>query len=151
MNIDLADPKPFTELSIMIRKRAFSAVKQFKYFKVLIQEMAVKVDQGFINALANFFSTGKISKEQEKLAFVADCDLVKSELMTLAVQSSAQEQKHYYDQLHFSPLKVHLSFSMTGSSGDEDLNMQTNNFNILGLFLQSVGIVLSDIDDVVFK
>ena len=146
-----SDPKPFAEVSIMIRKREFSAVQQYKYFKVLVQEMSVKVDQGFISALVQLFSTGKTSEEEERVAFLADCDLVDADLITLAVQSSAQEQKHYYDQMHFSPLKVHLSFSMTGSTGDEEFKVQQTNFNVLGLFLQSVGIVLSDVDDVVFK
>ena len=49
-------------------------------------------------------------------------------------------------------VKVHLSFSLYGSSGDEDKKKPTQlHSNALNLFLQSVGIVLTDIQDVVFK
>lgn len=43
--------KPFAELSIVQLIMHNSQVKQFKYFKVLIQEFHVKVDLGFINAV----------------------------------------------------------------------------------------------------
>lgn len=47
--------KPFVELSILQSKGAQSNVVQFKYFKLLIQEFAVKIDQGLIVALLAFF------------------------------------------------------------------------------------------------
>ena len=49
-------------------------------------------------------------------------------------------------------VQVHLSFSLYGSSGDEGNKKPTQlHSNVLNLFLQSVGIVLTDIQDVVFK
>jgi vacuolar protein sorting-associated protein 13A/C len=48
-------PKPFTELSLAMRKSERDNVAQIKYFRVLIQEMAVKVDKGFINAMLELF------------------------------------------------------------------------------------------------
>ncbi|ELU14385.1 hypothetical protein CAPTEDRAFT_224867 [Capitella teleta] len=145
-------PKPFTELSVMIRKREFTSVMQFKYAKVLIQEFAVKVDQGFINALILMFASGEVDEQAQKTAFKADCDMINVDLMSETAQSSASEQKNYYDMLHFSPLKIHLSFSLHGSSGDEEQKKPTQlKSNVLNLFLQSVGIVLTDIQDVIFK
>lgn len=47
--------KPFIELSIYESKLAQSNIKQFKYFKLLIQEFAVQIDQGLIVALLSFF------------------------------------------------------------------------------------------------
>jgi vacuolar protein sorting-associated protein 13A/C len=45
----------------MMRKSEHSNVPQIKYFKVLVQEMAVKVDQGFINAMISLFVNKEIT------------------------------------------------------------------------------------------
>ncbi len=46
--------KPFIELSIYQSKTVQSNLMQFKYFKLLIQELAVKIDQGLIVAILAF-------------------------------------------------------------------------------------------------
>jgi len=40
-------------------------VNEIKYFKVLIQEMDVKVDMGFLMALLGLFSSDTIDRSQE--------------------------------------------------------------------------------------
>ena len=52
-------------------------------------------------------------------------------------------------------LQIHLSFSMyagaeKGEKGEDKKPAQMGS-NVINLFLQSVGVVLSDIQDVVFK
>ncbi|CAF4838513.1 unnamed protein product, partial [Rotaria magnacalcarata] len=49
--------KPFVELSVYQSKAAQSNIMQFKYFKILIQEFAVQIDQGLIVAILGFFRT----------------------------------------------------------------------------------------------
>lgn len=46
--------KPFIELSIYEAKTAQANIRQFKYFKLLVQEFAIKLDQGLIFALIEF-------------------------------------------------------------------------------------------------
>jgi len=46
--------KPMIELSVYQSKTAQSNIVQFKYFKLLIQEFAVKIDQGLIVAILAF-------------------------------------------------------------------------------------------------
>jgi hypothetical protein len=46
--------KAFIELSVYESKTARSDIIQFKYFKLLIQEFAVKIDQGLIVAILAF-------------------------------------------------------------------------------------------------
>jgi len=144
-------PKPFTELSVMIRKSSHSNVQQFKYCKLLIQEMAVKVDQGFIGAMLALFASGTVDETQQLVAFKQDCALISQSLLDDAIQTSSSDLKNFYDMLHFSPLKVHVSFSMYGGDEAESDKKPQMQWNILSLFLQSVGIVLTDIQDVVFK
>lgn len=62
--------KPFAEVSIVERLNEHSTVKQYKYFKVLIQEFHIKLDIGFINALVNFFEAGEISDALEVRIFL---------------------------------------------------------------------------------
>ena len=52
-------------------------------------------------------------------------------------------------QEELSLLQIHLSFSMYGSSGDDQPKRLRQ--NVMDVFLQSVGIVLTDIQDVIFK
>jgi vacuolar protein sorting-associated protein 13A/C len=68
--------------------------------------MSVKVDQIFLNAVIAMFASAEADETQELQLFKTDCKQMESKLMDYAVQSSAEEQKHFYDILHFSPLKV---------------------------------------------
>lgn len=49
----------------------------------------------------------------------------------------------FFEKLHLSPIKVHLSFSMIGAG--QDLN------SLPVLLLHSIGVSLADAQDVVFK
>lgn len=73
---------------------------------MLIQEMTVKADQGFINALIPFFGEGKRTPEQLSKDFQADLDSLTTSLMELSAGSANKGHKNFYDMLHFSPLKV---------------------------------------------
>ena len=46
------------EFSLMMRYSEHSKVNQIKYLRLLIQEMAAKVDIGFIINLAGLFASG---------------------------------------------------------------------------------------------
>ena len=48
-------------------------------------------------------------------------------------------------------LQLHLSFSLYGGDETEDGKPAQLQSEVLNLFLQSVGIVLTDIQDVIFK
>jgi hypothetical protein len=44
-------------MSVMLRKNEHSDVMQFRYFHLLTQEMAVKIDQGFLIAIIGLFAS----------------------------------------------------------------------------------------------
>jgi len=77
-----------------------------RYCKLLIQEMAVKVDQGFIGAMLALFASGTVDETQQQVAFKQDCALISKSLLDDAIQTSSSDLKNFYDMLHFSPLKV---------------------------------------------
>ena len=77
-----------------------------RYCKILIQEMSVKVDQGFLNALVALFASEALSEEAEYDLFRKDCGYIKTPLIDETSKTETAEQKNFYDELHFSPLKV---------------------------------------------
>lgn len=139
--------KPFVEVSIVQLLVKHSQIRQFKYFKVLIQEFHVKVELGFVNAVMEVLETAKFTEQEELEQFREDLKLVDVALYEKVSVQSLQEQKSFYDLLHFSPLKIHISFSLaSGSSGQ---GIATPNF--LNVLLQGLGVTLTDMQDVVFK
>ena len=81
-----------------------------RYCKVLVQEMAVKVDQGFLNAIMGMFGSEAVDPTHEKKLFEADIEYTHDTLMELAGDTLSSGVKNYYDNLHFSPLKVCITF-----------------------------------------
>ncbi|XP_068631392.1 intermembrane lipid transfer protein Vps13 isoform X1 [Battus philenor] len=141
-NDDPNGMKPFIEVSIVERIMEHSKVRQYKYYKVLIQEFHVKVDMGLINALMGMFPQRLLTEQEALDAFQLDIEKAGQPLEALAALGAASDQKNFYDNLHLSPLKVHVSFSLGGTT-------QLPTF--VGTVLQSIGVTLTDMNDVVFK
>ncbi|XP_050293110.1 intermembrane lipid transfer protein Vps13 isoform X2 [Anthonomus grandis grandis] len=140
--------KPFIELSIVQLLVKNSQIRQFKYFSVLVQEFHIKVDMGFINAVVDMMQESENSDEEDRLLFVKDMQLVDEALYSHAAGQAMQEQKSFYDLLHLSPLKIHISFSLAaGTSSGQSASTP----NFLNVLLQGVGVTLTDLQDVVFK
>lgn len=143
-----SEAKPFAELSIVQRVMKHSQVQQFKYFKVLIQEFHIKVDLGFINAVLSVLSPEMRTMDEDKALFLIDMGLINEPLLSHVSSQAQQEQKNFYDLLHFSPLKIHISFSIQRqSSGIIDSSIP----EFLNVLLQGLGVTLTDMQDVVIR
>jgi len=68
----------------------------------------VKIDQGFLMAVLGLFSAGEVSDEQMILEFHKDCEAVNQMLMEDTNKSVTAVARHFYDDLHCSPIKVCL-------------------------------------------
>lgn len=59
--------------------------------------------------------------------------------------------ENYFKMLHLSPLKIHLSFSNTGTGGAAGSSTQQSSTNptsqLLNLLVQSVGVSLTEVQD----
>uniref|UniRef100_A0A8B9FZR9 Vacuolar protein sorting 13 homolog A n=1 Tax=Amazona collaria TaxID=241587 RepID=A0A8B9FZR9_9PSIT len=145
-------PKPFTDVSIVMRTAGHSEISHIKYFKVLIQEMDLRLDLGFLYALVEFFTHTDVLSDQELELFRKDVESLQEELMS--VSSMDTSQISLYEYFHISPIKLHLSFSL--STGGEDGNKEERKKELiplqsLNLLLKSIGATLTDVQDVVFK
>ncbi|PAA77695.1 hypothetical protein BOX15_Mlig010693g5 [Macrostomum lignano] len=114
-------PKAFIDASIVIR-RLENDVLQVQYCKVLVQEMEIKLDQVFLNGLLDMISVLVTPSVQEtRQNFLTDCDFVEASLVSEQLANlSDSGKKHFIDQLHLSPIKINLSFSLSSADGNSN-------------------------------
>ncbi|XP_026233856.1 vacuolar protein sorting-associated protein 13C isoform X2 [Anabas testudineus] len=144
-----SEPKPFIDLSVITRFNQHSSIMQFKYFMVLVQEMAVKIDQGFLGAISAVFTppADPQADRQKSRLIERDLQLLQAELMEASLTDTSGLS--FFEHFHISPIKLHLSLSL-GSSG-EDPSQETAAVQSLNLLLKSIGATLTDVDDLIFK
>lgn len=157
-------PKPFTEFSFTLGYSEHSNIPQIKYLHILVQEFCVQIDQGLLNAILTLVTNEAETAPYTVETFAKDYALTSSDLASVAGITTSSQQKAYYSDLHISPLLIHLSFSQGGSSGGKDnkehqggkgAKKETTAIPIqsefINVFLKSVGVTLTEIQDVVFK
>ncbi|XP_006741268.1 vacuolar protein sorting-associated protein 13C [Leptonychotes weddellii] len=147
-----SEPKPFIDVSVITRFNEYSKVLQFKYFMVLIQEMALKVDQGFLGAIIALFTpTTDPEAERKRTKLIQqDIDALNTELMETSMTDMSVLS--FFEHFHISPVKLHLSLSL-GSGGEESDKEKQEMIAIhsVNLLLKSIGATLTDVDDLIFK
>uniref|UniRef100_A0A8C7Q7C0 Vacuolar protein sorting 13 homolog A n=1 Tax=Oncorhynchus mykiss TaxID=8022 RepID=A0A8C7Q7C0_ONCMY len=141
-----SEPKPLTDISIVTRAAGHSDISRIKYFMVLIQEMDLKLDLGFLYAILDLFTPENVE------LFEKDIKYLKTELNNISAADTSPIS--LYEYFHISPIKLHLSLSL--SSGGEDGNKEKRETEVipvqsLNLLLKSIGATLTDVQDVVFK
>ncbi|MBZ3869700.1 Vacuolar protein sorting-associated protein 13A [Sciurus carolinensis] len=146
-------PKPFTDVSIVMRSAGHSQISRIKYFKVLIQEMDLRLDLGFVYALADLMTEVEGTEITELELFHKDKDAFEEEYETVSLVD--QSQVSLYEYFHISPIKLHLSVSLS-SGRDEPKDDSEHHGGLipvhsLNLLLKSIGATLTDVQDVVFK
>ncbi|XP_068814299.1 intermembrane lipid transfer protein VPS13C isoform X2 [Struthio camelus] len=146
-----SEPKPFIDISIITRFNEYSKVLQFKYFMVLIQEMALKIDQGFLGALNELFtpSTDPEAERQRSKLIQQDVDALNTELMESSLTDLSALS--FFEHFHISPIKLHLSLSLASGGEASDKDEEMIAIHSLNLLLKSIGATLTDVDDLIFK
>uniref|UniRef100_A0A8C2WCC4 Vacuolar protein sorting 13 homolog A n=1 Tax=Cyclopterus lumpus TaxID=8103 RepID=A0A8C2WCC4_CYCLU len=144
-----AEPKPLTDISIVTRTAGHSDISRIKYFKVLIQEMDLKLDLGFLYAILDLFTPENASIVE---LFEKDIEYIKTELNHASAADTSPIS--LYEYFHISPIKLHLSLSLS-TGGEDGLKEKRDKELIpvqsLNLLLKSIGATLTDVQDVVFK
>ncbi|XP_036886237.1 vacuolar protein sorting-associated protein 13A isoform X1 [Sturnira hondurensis] len=145
-------PKPFTDVCIVMRSAGHSQISRIKYFKVLIQEMDLRLDLGFVYALAELMTEAEVTEKTEIELFHKDIEVFQEEYRTASLVDSSQVS--LYEYFHISPIKLHLSVSLSsGKEAAEESEKHVGFIAIrsLNLLLKSIGATLTDVQDVVFK
>ncbi|CAF3939022.1 unnamed protein product [Rotaria sp. Silwood2] len=140
--------KPFIELSVYQSKTAQSNIMQFKYFKVLIQEFAVQIDQGLIVAILNFLKPDNVTAAPA-INMNTDLEQIQKplhDIINAQIESPSGETEMFFDNIHLSPLKIHVSFSMHGSNPSEELLAE---YPLVGFLLQTLNV--AEVQDVILR
>lgn len=129
---------------------------EMKYFQVLIQEFSVKIDINLLNALSKFLTSDGLSTDKKKVRdsteFFKEINEIKKsfhdvfETLENLNEKKQKNDKIYYDHVHISPIKIHFSFSLAGTDAFKNTNIFLNN-----PLSKSIGLVLTDIQDAVFR
>lgn len=61
-------------------------------------------------------------------------------------QNRIRNEKIYFDFVHISPIKMHLSFSLAEADAFKNTSILLDN-----PFFKSIGLVLTDMQDVIFR
>lgn len=150
----LADsiPKPFMELSMLqYISPERTNMAQYKYICALVQEVHLKIDQGLLNALMELTEAEEEILDEDINEFLKeDLALARKPLNEFASLRVTQGQKDFFDYLHLSPLKVHVSFSLTSYQSSFKMKASRRS-NFISLFFQSLGVTITDTDDVIFR
>eukprot|EP00092_Neocalanus_flemingeri_P033380 GFUD01036296.1.p1 GENE.GFUD01036296.1~~GFUD01036296.1.p1 ORF type:complete len:2741 (+),score=704.42 GFUD01036296.1:512-8224(+) len=144
-------PKPLIELSILEYTSPEHNMKQYKYIHALVQEMHLKIELGFINAISELFEEEEILEENTGEKLEIDLDIARKELKDHAIMTVSQGKKDFYDYLHLSPLKIHVSFSLTSYNARRDGTSVNRGSNFINLLLQSFGVTITDSNDIIFR
>ncbi|XP_042203320.1 vacuolar protein sorting-associated protein 13-like isoform X2 [Homarus americanus] len=141
--------KPFCEVSIYQRLTS-PLFAQYKYLAVLIQEFHVKVELPFVFAIMEIVSpVNEMSPDLYSVEkYENDVGIIHETLTTTVKSQSAGGQRDFFDHLHLSPIKMHLSFSLSGTESGAGVPVGGQ---VIHLFLQSVGVTLTEVQDVVFR
>lgn len=143
-------PKPFFEISAIIQRQA--NLRRFKYLSLLVQEFFIKIEYSFIQHLMEFSneaSTWYYRNYTHKEMIETDLDLVLNSHKVL-VDSTTRSNRILYELIHFSPLKLNVSFSLSSSSKDdkdEGVSLPLG----LDYILRSAGVTLTEFQDVTFR
>ena len=146
-------PKPFMELSVLEYHNTSTDMRQFKMIHALVQELSIKIDHGLITALNDLLEEEEILDENIHEFLTEDLTLAARPLKDVATLRVTQGQRDFFDFIHLSPLKVHVSFSLTSynSSKNKKVESSSRRSNFFGLFLQSLGVPITDTDDIIFR
>ncbi|XP_008400932.1 vacuolar protein sorting-associated protein 13C isoform X3 [Poecilia reticulata] len=144
-----SEPKPFIDVSVITRFNQHSNITQIKYFMALVQEMALKIDQGFLDAVAALFSSAANLQNDGKKSGLIEGDLKRLQAEPTDASLSDVSGLSFFEHFHISPVKLHLSLSLGSSDGD---SVQKNPITqSLNLVLKSIGATLTNVDDIIFK
>lgn len=144
-------PKPFFEYSSIMQKQA--NLRRFKYLSLLVQEFFIKIEISFMQHLMEFSdeaSSWYYRNYTQREMIETDLDLILNSHKFL-VESITRSNRIFYDVIHFSPLKLNLSFSMSSIDKDDDKEDHDSLPMGLNFILRSAGVTLTEFTDVTFR
>ncbi|XP_067142942.1 intermembrane lipid transfer protein VPS13A-like isoform X2 [Centruroides vittatus] len=140
-------PKPFIEMALLTHKSRNLNLNTIKYFKVLIQELNIRIDKGFLLSVYDIFSSLQVPKE-EKEKLKMDLLLVQQPLWKTKQVKISRSKRTVVEYIHLSPLKIHFSFSPRGIVHKAKPDPWSLQQDVVDFFFNSIGATLTEVKDV---
>ncbi|XP_038059684.1 vacuolar protein sorting-associated protein 13A-like isoform X2 [Patiria miniata] len=142
-------PRPFIEMALLRRQVPENDVDTVKYFKVLVQEASLKIDNGFLLSVLDIVS-GLQEEEDEVVSLQADLTYIQRSLRDSSSAVANGKTPIYFEYFHLSPLKIIVSLSL---SGEPHVVARPTSFkkDLVRFFVESVGSTLTEVTEVELK
>eukprot|EP01156_Anaeramoeba_ignava_P002311 Anaeramoba_ignava/a218061_314.p1 GENE.a218061_314~~a218061_314.p1 ORF type:complete len:527 (+),score=169.74 a218061_314:330-1910(+) len=138
----LSDPKPVLKASFVRSLIYGDELDYYKYASFLLQELIIKVDDGFVYKLLDFIDSLKFDQFGQPKIFESQ-SLVKGKDVFSLIKSQSSNGKEsslvkrqYFELLHLNPVKFEITFEM--QSKTESSNFLHNFLRILGTSFISI-------------
>ena len=123
---------------------------ELKYVHALLQEFHVMVELPFVAALLDvLYPDTQQNMLYTDAKYAADATLMHTSI-TDSVSQQQTTRPFFFHDLHLSPIKMHLSFSLVGLDSEGGGGAAIGG-RVLHLFLQSVGVTLTEMQDIEFR
>ncbi|KAM7308838.1 vacuolar protein sorting-associated protein 13A isoform X4 [Ixodes scapularis] len=143
-----SSPRPLLEVALLVHHSERLNLNTVKYLKVLLQEVYIKLDKGFLLSVYDIFS-GIFTEDDEKTKLKSDMKLIYAPLHPFRCDlDTSRSGRTVFEFVHLSPVKIHLSFSPRGTTHKSVSDFGSLPQDILDVFLNSIGATLSEVKDV---
>ncbi|KAF8773523.1 Vacuolar protein sorting-associated protein 13C like protein [Argiope bruennichi] len=133
------------QLPMMLQRLPTTSSKS--YWKVLLQEMHLHLDRGFILSLYDMYSNFKTDVD-EATKLQEDLKIVQTPAVDMEQSIRRSRKGISFEYIHLSPTVVHFSFSPRGTVHRATPLTSSLQGDILDLLLNSVGATLTEVKDV---
>ncbi|CAG2212442.1 VPS13A_C [Mytilus edulis] len=141
-------PKPFLEFGMIRRKVPENNIDTFRQFQIIMQELNVQLDWGFIVSIQDVFSSLFQKEQSESERLRSDLLMAQRPLHEIAdVMASSLPDRIFFEFFKISPIKLNVSFSLSGTPhtcGEDQPSLASD---IKEFLRNSVGATLTEIKD----
>ncbi|XP_056015608.1 intermembrane lipid transfer protein VPS13A-like isoform X3 [Ostrea edulis] len=145
-------PKPCIEFGMIRRVVPENNVDTFRQFQVILQELRLAVDWGFIESIQDTFADLMPTEATESAKLQSDVVVTQRPLQEVAdVMVEKRPHRIFFEMFKISPVKVHVSFSLRGNP-HLTRDVQPSVASDIKEFLRnSIGATFTEVKDIELK
>ncbi|XP_061177627.1 intermembrane lipid transfer protein VPS13A-like [Saccostrea echinata] len=145
-------PKPCIEFGMIRRVVQENNVDTFRQFQLILQELRLAVDWGFIESIQDTFADLMPAEATESAKLQSDILVAQRPLQEVAeVMVERQPHRIFFEMFKISPIKVHVSFSLRGTPHlTRDVQPSVAS-DIKGFLRNSIGATFTEVKDIELK
>ncbi|XP_062574752.1 intermembrane lipid transfer protein VPS13C-like isoform X3 [Saccostrea cucullata] len=145
-------PKPCIEFGMIRRVVPENNVDTFRQFQLILQELRLAVDWGFIESIQDTFADLMPTEATESAKLQSDILVAQRPLQEVAeVMVEKRPHRIFFEMFKISPIKVHVSFSLRGTPHlTRDVQPSVAS-DIKGFLRNSIGATFTEVKDIELK